>query len=52
VPWNRINDFYAAVVHATEEAVLNSLIANAEMIGRNGHRSPALPHAAVLAAMK
>ena len=30
-------------VEASEEAVLNSLVANEEMIGFRGHRSPALP---------
>jgi L-aminopeptidase/D-esterase-like protein len=28
---------------ATEEAVINALVANEEMTGREGHRSPALP---------
>ncbi|MER7191386.1 hypothetical protein [Streptomyces flaveolus] len=31
-------------MQAIEEAVLNALIANETMVGRNGHRSPALPH--------
>jgi len=31
------------VVLAVEEAVLNALTANADMIGRDNHRSPALP---------
>ena len=31
-------------VHSVEEAVLNALVVNADMIGRDGHRSPALPH--------
>lgn len=52
IPWGRMDDFYAAVVQATEEAVLNALVANAEMIGRDGNRSPALPHAPVVAALK
>lgn len=51
IPWGRMDDFYTAVVQATEEAVLNSLIANADMIGRDGNRSPALPHQAVKAAL-
>ena len=34
---------YEAVVHAVEEAVLNALVANDPMTGRDGHRSPALP---------
>jgi D-aminopeptidase len=47
VPWSQIDDFYAAAAHATEEAVLNALIANETMTGRDGHRSPHLPHEAV-----
>lgn len=52
VPWGRMDDFYAAVVQATEEAVLNALVANSDMIGRDGNRSPALPHAKVVSALK
>jgi D-aminopeptidase len=44
LPWNRIDAFYAATVYAVEEAVLNALVANESMIGRDGHRSPALDH--------
>jgi len=43
VPWGKINPFFEAVVQATEEAVANALIANEDMTGRDGHRSPALP---------
>ena len=43
IPWGNVDPFYEAVVQATEEAVLNSLIANEDMTGRDGHRSPALP---------
>ena len=43
IPWDAIDPFYAAVVQATEEAVANALIANEDMTGRDGHRSPALP---------
>ncbi|GAA3467260.1 DmpA family aminopeptidase [Nonomuraea roseola] len=43
VPWGRMDPFYTAVVQAVEEAVLNALTGAEEMIGRNGHRSPALP---------
>ncbi len=43
VPWGFIDPFYAAVVQATEEAVANALVANEDMTGRDGHRSPALP---------
>lgn len=51
VPWGRMDDFYAAVVYATEEAVLNSLVANQTMTGRDGLRSPGLDHAVVREAM-
>jgi L-aminopeptidase/D-esterase-like protein len=38
-----MDPFYAAVVQAVEEAVLNALVVNADMVGRDGHRSPRLP---------
>jgi L-aminopeptidase/D-esterase-like protein len=44
VQWSGIDPIYAAVVQATEEAVLNALVANDSMIGMQGHRVPALPH--------
>jgi L-aminopeptidase/D-esterase-like protein len=44
IPWGRMDDFYAAVVYSVEEAVLNALVVNTDMVGRDGHRSPALPH--------
>ena len=43
VPWPFLDPFFEAVVQATEEAVLDSLVANEEMTGHRGHRSPALP---------
>ncbi|MDX6552275.1 MAG: D-aminopeptidase, partial [Gaiellales bacterium] len=43
LPWGRIDVLYAAVVAAAEEAVVDALVANDEMIGRDGHRTPALP---------
>jgi D-aminopeptidase len=46
-PWERLDPFYEAVVQATEEAVVNALVANEDMTGRDGHRSPALPRARV-----
>jgi D-aminopeptidase len=45
IPWGRIDPLFEAVVQATEEAVANALIANDDMTGRDGHRSPALPKA-------
>jgi L-aminopeptidase/D-esterase-like protein len=44
LPWNRIDAFYAATVYAVEEAVLNALVSNETMVGRDYHMSPALPH--------
>ncbi|HEY3955548.1 MAG TPA: P1 family peptidase [Streptosporangiaceae bacterium] len=43
LPWGHLDPFYEAVVQATEEAVANALVANEEMTGRDGHRTPALP---------
>jgi len=43
VPWERLDPYYEAVVQATEEAVVNALVANEDMTGRDGHRTPALP---------
>ena len=43
IPWGHLDPFYEAVVQATEEAVINALVANEEMTGRDGHRTPALP---------
>ena len=44
IPWGRMDDLYTAVVQCVEEAVLNALVVNDEMVGRDGHRSPHLPH--------
>jgi D-aminopeptidase len=41
--WEHIDRLYEAVAQATEEAVLNALVAAETMVGRDGHRSPALP---------
>ena len=52
LPWGRLDPFYEAVVEAVEEAVLNALVVNAEMVGRDGHRSPAVPHDVVVEALR
>ncbi len=40
-----LNDLFAAVVDASEEAVLDSLLASPTTVGRDGHTSPGLdPH--------
>jgi D-aminopeptidase len=56
VPWGAIDPFFDAVVLAVEEAVVNALVANhtladREMIGRDGNRSPALPIERVMSAV-
>ena len=43
VPWGHLDAFFEAVVQAVEESVANALVANEDMIGRNGHRTPGLP---------
>ncbi|MGA9858989.1 MAG: P1 family peptidase [Solirubrobacteraceae bacterium] len=43
VAWAAMDGLYAAVVQATEEAVLNALVAAGTMVGVDGRRSPALP---------
>ena len=49
VPWGQVDPLYEAVVQGVEEATLNALFANrADMVGRDGHRSPALPADRVL----
>ena len=43
---------FRATAEATEEAVIDSMICNATMTGRDGNRSIALPHDALLDAMR
>ncbi len=49
VPWERLDPYYEAVVQTCEEAVVNALVANEDMTGRDGHRTPALPRDRVAA---
>jgi D-aminopeptidase len=51
LPWGRLDPFFAAVVECVEESVLNALVVNAEMVGRDGHRAPGLPHRPVVDAL-
>jgi len=44
IPNDRIDPIFAAVVQATEEAVVNALVDNHSMTGRDNHRVEALPH--------
>ncbi|WP_370679325.1 P1 family peptidase [Comamonas sp. GB3 AK4-5] len=45
VPWGHVDALYTAVVEATEEAVVNALVAGRSMVGLDGRRSPGIPHA-------
>jgi L-aminopeptidase/D-esterase-like protein len=44
IPNDLMDPLFAGVVQATEEAVVNALIDNHSMIGRDNHRVEALPH--------
>ena len=44
IPDCDIDAFFDAVVQCVEEAILNSLVANSDMTGRDGNFVPALPH--------
>jgi L-aminopeptidase/D-esterase-like protein len=44
LPNERMNPLFEATVQATEEAVLNALVAAETMTGRDGHKALALPH--------
>ena len=39
-----MDPIFTAVVQATEEAIVNALIDNHDMTGRDNHSVPALPH--------
>jgi L-aminopeptidase/D-esterase-like protein len=43
LPWESLDPLFEAVVQATEEAVVNALVANVDMTGRDGPRRRALP---------
>ncbi len=39
-----ISTLFEATVQATEEAIINAMIAAETMVGRDGNRSEAIPH--------
>jgi D-aminopeptidase len=47
-----MDPLFEAVVEATEEAIIDSMVANATMTGRDGHTSIALPHDRLLALLR
>jgi D-aminopeptidase len=44
LPNDLLDPLFAGVVQATEEAVVNALVDNKTMVGRDNHRVEALPH--------
>jgi L-aminopeptidase/D-esterase-like protein len=52
LPNARINPIFAATVQATEEAIVNAMLAAETMTGANDYRVYALPHDRLLAAMR
>ncbi|MBM3585990.1 MAG: P1 family peptidase [Alphaproteobacteria bacterium] len=44
VPEGRIGPFFDAVIQAVDEAILNAMVANETMVGRDGNTVLALPH--------
>jgi L-aminopeptidase/D-esterase-like protein len=44
IPNDRLDPIITAVVQATEEAVVNALVDNQGMTGRDNHHVDALPH--------
>jgi L-aminopeptidase/D-esterase-like protein len=51
-PNNRMDALFQATVQATEESILNALLAAETMEGGNGQRVYALPHDRLRAALK
>jgi L-aminopeptidase/D-esterase-like protein len=44
MPNDVMDPLFTATVEATEEAIINALVDNHDMTGRDGHKVPALPH--------
>ena len=52
MPNDLMNPLFTATVEATEEAIINALVNNHDMIGRDNHKVEALPHARVQQLLK
>ena len=52
IPNDRLNPLFEATVEATEEAIVNTLVAAETMVGVNGHTVYALPHDRLRAILK
>ena len=44
MPNDAMDPLFTATVEGTEEAIVNALIDNHDMVGRDNHRVEALPH--------
>jgi L-aminopeptidase/D-esterase-like protein len=51
LPNPSLDPLFTATVEAVEEAVIDALLVNQTMVGRDGNRSIALPHDELLALM-
>jgi L-aminopeptidase/D-esterase-like protein len=52
LPNERMNPLFEATVQATEEAIVNALVAAETMVGRDGHKVIGLPHDRVKEVLK
>jgi D-aminopeptidase len=52
IPNDLLDPIFAGVVQATEEAIVNALVDNRDMIGRDNHAVRALPHEQVQTLLK
>lgn len=52
IPNDLMDPLFAGTVQATEEAIVNALVDNRDMVGRDNHQVPALPHARLVELLK
>jgi L-aminopeptidase/D-esterase-like protein len=52
IPNDLLDPVFTGVVQATEEAIINAVVDNHDMTGRDNHRVPALPHERVRELLK
>src|SRR6188768_1975378 len=52
LPNDEINPLFEATIQATEEAIINAMVAAETMVGINGNKSYALPHKLVIDILK
>jgi len=52
IPNPRLSPFFEATIEATEEAIVNALVAARTLDGPDGHRAVALPHDRLVAALR